>query len=261
VERRPSHKSPQKHTGSECFLPEPFLSGQARRGDAAMWETIKEITLELIKSLHGLLLLLGFVVFVFSLIGGIHYAGIAPFDDQHYRTIGLVVGILIMALSVLIWFILPKHSTVTIPKASAHGIKITSHSDGDNVPESVTVRLEVQKPLPQGYDLYIFRVYPRSGHLYPASIARHTGPGKVWEASPCSLGGRQGEERIIAAFLVGPSGQALVQYFHDASDSHGRTLQELRKAMENAEAGEYLPNIRTKTQDMVECCQVKVRRS
>ena len=226
-----------------------------------MWETIKELGLELIKSLPALLLLLGAVVFAFSLIGGIRYAGLAPFEDQDYRQIGVVVGIVIMALGVSLWFILPKHSTVTIPKASAHGIKITSPSDGDPVPEAVTVRLEVQKPPLQGYDLHIFRVYPRTGHLYPAAIARHIGPGKVWEAGPCSLGGRPGDDRIIAACLVGPSGKALIQYFHDAGESHWRTLQELRAEKKNPEAGDYLPNIQTKTQDIVECCQVRVRRS
>jgi hypothetical protein len=215
----------------------------------------------LIKSLPALLLLLGAVVFAFSLIGGVHYAEIAPFNDQYYRNIGLIAGGFLMALSVLIWFILPKYSTVTIPKASAHGIKITSPSKGANVPESVKVMLEVQKPPPQDYDLRIFRLFPRNGTLYPTSIARRTGPkGKIWEADACSLGGSPGEERIIAAFLVGPSGKALVEYCHAASDSHWKTLQELR-AVKNAGAGEYLPNIHTKTQDMVECARVSVHRS
>jgi hypothetical protein len=226
-----------------------------------MWETLKEIGLELIKSLPALLLLFGAVVFAFSLIGGIRYAGIAPFDDQYYRAIGLVGGILIIIFSVFIWFIWPKYSTVPIPKASAHGIEITSHSNGDNVPETVTVKLKVQKPPPQGYELRIFRIYPHSDELYPTSIARPTDQAKVWEATRCTLGGKPGDERIIAAFLVGPSGQALLQYFHAAGTAHWGTLQELRKVVNNDAAGAYLPVIQTKTQDMVECCRVSVHRS
>jgi hypothetical protein len=67
------------------------------------------------------------------------------------------------------------------------------------------------------------------------------------------LAGKPGDSRIIAAYLVGPSGRMLLKYFKDAEQVHNKTIQ-------GTENPQYLPPLQEKTADMVECCCVEVIR-
>jgi hypothetical protein len=81
-----------------------------------------------------------------------------------------------------------------------------------------------------------------------------------WQADQCTLGGNPNDERIIAAYVVGPSGKVLLDAYKESSDVHWETTAALRAATNNPKAGQPLPLLKEKTRDMVECHRVKVRR-
>jgi hypothetical protein len=81
---------------------------------------------------------------------------------------------------------------------------------------------------------------------------------KRWTVVDCDIGGRKGDRRILAVYLVGESGKALIRYFRDASRVHNATNEKLRKFPD--EKIETLPLIVEKTRDMIKCAEVLVVR-
>ena len=84
-----------------------------------------------------------------------------------------------------------------------------------------------------------------------------------WEAHDCKIGGKAGDRRILSAYVVGPAGKVLLDYFISAVDEHKKLFEAYKKATNEIppEEGRYLPVIECATPDMFECDNVTVKRS
>lgn len=70
--------------------------------------------------------------------------------------------------------------------------------------------------------------------------------------------GKSGDRRAIAAFIVGQSGAALIDYHDSAGKVHRQTMRELEK-LTNQKRDDWLPAIPVDTPDMVECHRVSIK--
>jgi len=69
--------------------------------------------------------------------------------------------------------------------------------------------------------------------------------GKSWKAARCDVAGEPRERRVIAVYLVGPAGAALIDYHVMVTRTHRLTLAQLKEC---GKKGEYLPPIESRTQ-------------
>jgi hypothetical protein len=130
-----------------------------------------------------------------------------------------------------------------LPKSDTCGIKIIFPPEGTKQEKVVDVRGAIAKRLPPGYRLIIMRQYREKVHSYvPTSEATVDADAGRWHANGCNIGGKAGDRRPIAAFIIGPNAQALIEYFHDAEEVYERTLNELG-ATNNPNVSRYLPMI------------------
>ena len=216
-------------------------------------DTKTTLIAKLLDSLPTLLVILGVALLVLGLAGGVTYNGWLPIPDAAGRVGAATAGIAICGIGLY----LSRTSKATALTSSAYGIKITHPKDGDEV-EVVDVRGTIKKALPEGYSLRIFRIYPGSDRMTPIGKANVDIEKGAWEAERCHVGGKSGDKRSIAAFIVGQSGIALIDYHNEAVQTHRRTMEQLRAA--GAGEGEYLPAIGSRTLDMVECHRVPIKR-
>lgn len=79
-----------------------------------------------------------------------------------------------------------------------------------------------------------------------------------WTAELCNVGGKSGDRRSIGAFIVGPSGAALITYHDDAGRVHRRTMRELEQ-LTNTPRDDWLSAIPVDTPGIVECHRVPVK--
>jgi len=70
-----------------------------------------------------------------------------------------------------------------------------------------------------------------------------------WTADHCNAGGKSGDRRSIAAFIVGPSGAALIEYHDEAVRVHRKTMRELEQ-LTKKDRDDWLPAILVDTPDM-----------
>jgi hypothetical protein len=122
----------------------------------------------------------------------------------------------------------------------------------------VNVIGEIKRKIPFGYSLMILRIYPDNGFI-PLMEVQFGNDGKSWTANGCDIGGKSGERRRLGAYLVGPSGKALFRYFREASAVHNKTKVSLEKL--SSERAEFLPLIYERTNDMVKCAEVPLKRT
>jgi len=217
-----------------------------------MAEGKEELLSKLIDSVPVLLIVLGAVLLALGLAGGVTYNQWFPISEIGARIAAGVAGIAVFLLGVS-----RSKAQVVLPKAKKYGIKIDHPRDSDVV-DVVDVRGSIGKPLPEGYTLKIFRIYPGPDSYIPIADARvHVETGK-WEAERCDIGGKAGDKRSIGVYLVGPNGTALLHYYEIARRVHRSTMDELRKA--TGDEGSYLPPIEKRTPDMIECHRVSVLR-
>ena len=101
-------------------------------------------------------------------------------------------------------------------------------------------------------------MYPKSDSYVPVGAARVVIERGTWVAEGCNIGGKTGDRRYIGAYLVGPSGSVLLNYYATAERVHKTVMKRLKNA--TGEESDYLPLIEERTKDMVECHRVTVRR-
>lgn len=207
---------------------------------------------KLLDSLPTLLVVLGVALIVLGLAGGVTYNAWLPISDVPGRAGAGIAGIVIGGIGLY----LSNPSKGTRVTSSAYRVRITHPRDGDEV-DIVDVRGTITKAPPEGYGLRVFRIYPGSDRMTPIGIANIDLEKGTWEAQHCHAGGKSGDKRAIAVFLVGPSGAALIDYHNEAAQVHKKTLQQLRdKGLE----GDFLPAIGSRTLDMFECHRVPIKR-
>lgn len=211
----------------------------------------EQIVAKLVESLPALLIVLGGFLIVLGVAGGITYGGWLPIAGVGWRVGAVGVGLLIIGLGFY-----PRREPPT-PHGSSFGIKIEYPQPGDRV-DVLDVRGTLKKAPPAGYALKIFRVYPGSDSFVPIGGGRMSVTAGTWEAYQCDIGGKPGDRRFVAAYLVGPSGMALLDYHAKAVAVHRTTLEQLKNVQGAQEA--HLPPIERRTQDMIECHRVQVIR-
>ena len=207
---------------------------------------------KLLDSLPTLLVVLGVALLLLGIVGGVTYNAWLPIPDVMGRLAAGVTGSVICGIGLY----LAMRSKSAAVVQSIYGIRITYPKDGDEV-EVVDIGGTIKKPLPDGYSLRILRAYPGTERVTPVGKAMVDMDKGTWLAEHCHAGGKSGERRSFVAFIVGPSGVALIDYHNEAARAHGETLDQLRNA---GIEGKFLPAIGTLTADMFECHRVPIRR-
>jgi hypothetical protein len=211
-------------------------------------ESIKEIVVRTLDRTELILMVVGAGAFVLGAAKGIQYNGWLPIDDLLARVALMVSGGLSFAVGVLLAIVEPT---------GPHGIKITSPAQGQSV-SVVKMQGTIKRRLPKDHVLWVVRIY-RSGEFLPLRQAEiHFAKG-IWEAKDCDVGGTPGDERTLAAFLVGPSTHAFFKYFKIAAARHNGWMD--RQNIPKDVRDRYLPNIEEKTEETVECDRIDVWRS
>ncbi len=212
-----------------------------------------DIASKLLDSVPTLLIVLGVAMLLLGLAAGITYKGWFPIQEPSARITAVAAGILMAVVGIVLSYRMGAY----VPKAKKYGITITSPQDGDHV-NHLTVRGSIKKALPKGFVLKVLRFYPNNGYV-PLSTAVVSVEKGTWEAANCSTGGNPGDTRYLTAYLIGPAGNVLLDYYREASNLHNPMREQLMK-LTNLPA-EFLPLITEQTPDMVECHRVKVYRS
>ena len=215
----------------------------------------KTIAEKILDSFPTLLAVAGVGLVVLGIAGGISYGSWLPIPDAVGRLAAGIVGCVVFGIGVLLYFSAQSKKPLRI-EPSKYGIKITLPRDGEEV-VVVDVRGVLKQALPEGYAIRLFRIYPGSERMTPIGRATIDLAAGTWVADHCNAGGKPGDKRSLAAFIVGPSGSALIEYHNDAARAHRKTMDQLREA--TGKEGEYLPAIPTIQPDMIECHRVPIK--
>jgi hypothetical protein len=207
-----------------------------------MWEAIVKGFERILERPAILLLILGFVLFVLGAANGIKYNGWLVLDDTK-GWISLIFGALLMLFGGALGVEDMSHHI----SARSYKIKITSPTPNQTVTRA-DVTGTVKRLPPGGYKLMILRIYDNQ-KIVPLKEVRFERDGKRWSADDCDLGGTPGKRRTIGAYLVGKSGQALIQYYEEATEFHKGKKED---------PNEFLPMIIARTEDMIKGDEVTV---
>jgi len=208
----------------------------------------------LLDRVPALLIVLGVVACLIGLAGGVTYHSWFEIKDLIPRVGACVLGVALLILG-MIQSRAEKHGRI---RASDYGIKIVHPAAGEHV-GAVDVKGTISRPLPDGYLLRVFRLYPGSNNFVPLAKARFTNDGKSWVAENCSPGGKAGDRRALAAYIVGSDAEALIDFHNEAVAVHRKTMDELKKA--TGVDADFLPSVARRTQDMYECDRVQIVRA
>jgi hypothetical protein len=208
---------------------------------------------QILERTHLLLIFLGVACFVLGAAGGLKKDWLV-IEDTPGRVVISLFGLVLVVIGVIIAI----RNSGTEPNGKAFDIKIDSPGDRDAV-DIVNVRGRIRKRIPKDYILMIFRIYPQLDNaIYPLYEVTLNDDGKSWYALNCHIGGSTGHQRILGAYLVGPSGQALIKYFKEAESRHGEALAQAKASLPATLV--YLPLITRRTKDMIKGAEVRVTR-
>jgi hypothetical protein len=210
----------------------------------------EQIVSKLIDSIPALLIILGAGFLLLVISQGVK--GWVTVTDPISRVLGGVIGFGLVVMG--LYGVKPQ---AALPRPTDFQIKIVHPKPGDRV--TVTdVRGSIERSLPEGYTLKIFRYYPGE-RFYPLRDCRIEPGGTSWEASACDIGGKTNDTRWLAVMMVGPSGAALLKFHREASEVHNRVRDELQKVTKSDPP--FLPAVETPTRDMIECARVELKRA
>jgi hypothetical protein len=212
-------------------------------------EAIATLFSRLIESIPALLIILAVFFLALGLAGGVTYHDILPMQETTPRVLAGVACIALIGLAV---YFSRTAASIVQPRREAYGIAITSPREGNHI-GIVNVEGTIKKKLPIGYTLEMLRMYPAGGFI-PMGRAEPDYKAGTWRANGCNIGGAPGDARIIGAYLVGPLGRTLFEYYDQAND----VLKFARGLAKKDDI--YLPSMKP-TQDMVECARVGVIRA
>ena len=222
-----------------------------------MAEDIKKTIAEkLLDSFPTLVTVVGAALIVLGLTGGVSYNSWLPIPDMAGRVGAVVLGCA-MASAGAGFYLWNQSRRPSRIDPSGYGIKITHPREGDEI-NTVDVRGTIKQALPENHTLRLFRIYPGSAKMSPIGKARIVLSDGEWTAELCNVGGKSGDKRSIAAFIVGPSGAALIEYHDDAARIHRKTMRELEQ-LTKKQRDDWLPAIPFDTPDMIECHRVPIK--
>jgi len=142
---------------------------------------------------------------------------------------------------------------------SSHDIKITEPSEPGRKGSAIDLHGTFKKAPPEGYTLQIFRVYPNA-RFTPLRQARIDPKRRKWDALSCDPGGKTGDKRELAVYMVGPGGKVLIDYYSRASQVFYQVRERLIK-ISSSEDVAWLPAMEIGTPDMVECDRILVEKA
>jgi hypothetical protein len=213
------------------------------------WKTIVK---ELVTNTKVLMIVLGAVFFVIGMSGGISYV---PVVDRFNQIALAAFGGTLCIIGVILE-ILEVAGAISRRK---FGIQIRSPISEAEVPAKVKVSGTVSKMIPDDRQLWLVRIYP-NGRWYAMDEVRPKEGAKDW-TKIVDIGGSPGEERDIAAYVIGPIGQAFIAYQRQAAEVHNR-LAKMHKIPDNVD-DRYLPAFEAgslKILDMIRCDTVTLKR-
>ncbi|OLD24311.1 MAG: hypothetical protein AUJ04_09315 [Acidobacteria bacterium 13_1_40CM_3_55_6] len=216
----------------------------------------KTIAEKLLDSFPTFVTVVGATLIILGLTGGVTYNAWLPIPDMAGRVAAAILGCVIAAAGAGFYFWNQSRKPSRIDP-SAYGIKITHPREGDEV-NTVDVRGTIKQGLPENHTLRLFRIYPGSAKMSPIRKATIVLSDGEWTADHCNAGGKSGDRRSIAAFIVGPSGAALIEYHDEAVRVHRKTMRELEQ-LTKKDRDDWLPAILVDTPDMVECHRVPIK--
>jgi hypothetical protein len=219
-----------------------------------MWETIKEVTLAAIDRPGLILMILGAAVMALGAAGGITYGNWLPLTTNLQQASVGGVGLLLFLVGV-VWLVRTPQTSLN---AKSFGVKITDPQAGDKI-GVVTVRGTIRRSVPPGYELRLLRMYPGQDGYLPMNSATIDDTGKKWEAYGCDIGGRPGEQRIIAACLVGPSGKVLLNFYRVMARLYNPAREQI--ITNSGPTPPAMPLIDGFTTDMHVCTRIAVTRA
>jgi len=215
----------------------------------------KTIVEKLLDSFPTLVTILGVALIVLGLAGGITYSEWLPIRETAGRVAAVVLGIIVALGGVGLYFWTQSRKPTRIDP-SQYGIKITYPRAGDEV-KMMDIRGTIKRALPENHTLRLFRIYEgNTPRMTPIGMA--TIEDSDWTAHQCDAGGKSGDKRSIAAFIVGPSGAALIEYHDGAARAHRKTMDEL-EGLTKTKRDDWLPALPANAPDMFECHRVPIK--
>lgn len=209
----------------------------------------KERLLEKLPDIFDLVLLFtGLAIFLLGAAHGITYKSYLPIDDEWWRIVVSVFGVIVMAVGLVIRLRV-SGGTWAIPDKKKYEIKIIYPQSNSRVGQ-VDVHGTMKNELPKGYKLWVFRVY-RDKRIYPL-VECAIFKDNTWKAHDCKLGGAVGDGRGFSVNLVGPDGQALISFVKEAGQKFNPIRDEAVKCSGNQNLG-FLPAVAEKTRDIIQC--------
>jgi len=202
-----------------------------------------------------LLIVFGVALIVLGLAGGITYHNLLQLSGPTAQIGSVALGIILVLLG-LFRREPPSDGPSLIGDCKEYGIEIDHPRPGARV-DITEVRGTIAKPLPEGYELRILRIYPKTNNFVPIGSPRPDGKEGRWIAEQCNIGGTSGDDRGIAVCIVGRAGAILLDYFDEASRVHNKLLNAKTAP---GEEKIYLPLLSKRPPDMIECHRVNVQR-
>jgi hypothetical protein len=210
-----------------------------------MWEAIGDLLQKLIDRAALFLVIVGTIVLFLGLAKGVPSL---PITDDVGRYGAILAGAVLLLVGLIVFIRAPA----PLLKASDYGIVINK-PHRDDIVDFVEIAGTMKKRPPAGYKLMVLRIYPdtKRRSVHPLREVEYGDDGKSWNAKGCDIGGRPGENRALGIYLVGPSGQALFDYYDEAARAHETTKNPGAK---------NLPLIAVRTPDMIMCKEVPLVR-
>jgi hypothetical protein len=194
--------------------------------------------------LKVILLVVGTALVVLGAAGGVQYSNYFPIPDAIGRYVMVAAGGALLVAGLL--FAALDQTTTTsrqLPKADKFGAKITELKSATS-PGKMNVTGDINRLPPDGYKLVLMRCFPDS-RFVPVRIEtkfEKNGSKYKWHVYGCTLPTKPGERRTVVAYLVGKSGQALLQYQEEAVNFY---------MANRTDPNSFVPAIKTATDDMI----------
>ncbi|MDF2599787.1 MAG: hypothetical protein K0Q54_2610 [Methylobacterium brachiatum] len=202
----------------------------------------------------NIFLFVGVSIIVLAIFGGINYQDWAPLHELNDRLALGTAGVIFLFCGLAVYAYENTSNKDTL-NPDKYDIKIT-HPDGDQKGHHFNVKGTFAKKIPDNYKIVVVRTYDNGSYI-PIGEAKIIKKEKTWMATNCDIAGEIGKKRKIVVYLVGPSGQAFLDYHNDIQSFHSVNR---KIAEERGVDLPFIPGIQRKTKDMLYCDEVMVER-
>lgn len=182
--------------------------------------------------------------------------------DSAERLISGIANVLQLTYSRKLHFADFHQQLLSAAKKSADTTKpivtITSPHEADAIAGTCNVTGTIAGALPTGHVLRAIRGAPKSGGFVPNGVVDLDADSHQWRVHEFDIGGQPGDLRTIEIWVVGPDGQAFLNYWEEAHKVHYETNQIVQQ--KTGAFGKWLPFIKNPTRDMQRLARVEVSR-